>query len=338
MNELKGVIIGAGFFAQFHAEAWARIDGMKIVALADPDLEKAQAFAEQWNIPNVYDNAEKMLQQEKPDFVDIITRPDSHLTLTQLAASFGANVICQKPMAPKWDECLMMVSTYKDAGVRLLMHENWRWQPWYREIKKLIEADTFGKIFHLGFHMRTGDGRGENPYTAQPYFKEMPRLFIYETGVHFLDTFRYLAGEISSLYCQTNRVNPFILGEDYATVNLTFTSNARGIIDANRIAGPRVPEIAFGTFSLEGERASLRMTPQGDLWINIYDQPEFLHSYHKPTIGYKGDSIFALQEHFVDCLLSGAGCESEGEEYLKTVKAVLACYESAEQNRVVNLL
>ena len=337
MSELKGVIIGAGFFAQFHAEAWARIDGVKITALADPDLEKAQAFAQQWNIPNVYADAEKMLQEEKPDFVDIITRPDSHLFLTQLAASFGANLICQKPMAPTLNECQAMISACKDAGVRLLMHENWRWQPWYREIKKLIEADTFGKIFHLGFHMRTGDGRGENPYPSQPYFKEMPRMFIYETGVHFLDTFRYLAGEISSLYCQTNRVNPLILGEDYATVNLTFENSTRGILDANRISGPRVPEVAFGTFTLEGEKAALRMTQQGYLWISPHDKPEALHSYEKPTNGYKGDSIFALQKHLVDCLLNDTNCESEGEDYLQTVKAVFACYESAEQNRVVNL-
>ena len=42
----------------------------------------------------------KMLDREKPDFVDIVTRPEAHLALTELAASKGIHVICQKPMAP----------------------------------------------------------------------------------------------------------------------------------------------------------------------------------------------------------------------------------------------
>jgi predicted dehydrogenase len=42
----------------------------------------------------------------------------------------------------------------------------------------------------------------------------MPRLLLYETGVHFLDTFRFLGGEMESVFCQTDRINPTIQGED----------------------------------------------------------------------------------------------------------------------------
>jgi predicted dehydrogenase len=130
-----------------------------------------------------------------------------------------------------------MVEGCARRGVRLLIHENWRWQPWYREAKHLISQDRLGRVFHFGFRMRTGDGRGPTPYLQQPYFRDMPRLLLYETAVHFLDTFRFLGGELKSIFCQTSRINPAIQGEDYALVQASFASGAKGMIDANRISG-----------------------------------------------------------------------------------------------------
>lgn len=336
-HKLTGVMIGAGFFARLQAEGWRRIPGAEIVAVADPLVEKAREFAAQWQIPRVYADAEAMLEAERPDFVDIVTRPDARLSLVRLAASRGVHVICQKPMAPTWDECVAMVETCRAAGVRLLMHENWRWQPWYREIKKLLDRGVAGAVFHAGFQMRTGDGRGPEPYVVQPYFREMKRLLIYETAVHFLDTFRFLLGEITSVFCQTGRINPVIAGEDYAVAQLSFASGARGLLDCNRIAGPAPAPVAFGALTLEGERGVIRMTPEGELWVAEYGKQEVRHDYSIPAEGYKGDSIKATQEHLTDCLLTGERCESEGEDYLKTVAAVFACYASAESGRVVSL-
>ena len=334
---LKGAIIGAGFFAGFQAEGWQRIPAAEIVAVVDPLAERARAFAERWNIPRVYADAETMLHTEKPDFVDIATRPDSHLPLVELAAAHRTQVICQKPMAPTWEESTRMVELCQRANVRLLIHENWRWQAWYREVKKLIAQDVFGRIFHLGFCLRSGDGRGQDIYTAQPYFKDMPRLLIYETLVHFLDTFRFLGGEIEAVFCQTRRINPMIAGEDYAIAQVSFVDGGYGLIDANRISGAVPPEVAFGVFTLEGERAKLRMTAQGDLFITEYGQPEAQHQFDKPTQGYKGDSVKAAQEHYAECLLTGMMSESEGADYLKTVRAVFACYESNEAGRIIKL-
>ncbi len=207
--------------------------------------------------------------------MDIATRPDAHLALVKLAAANRAQVICQKPMAETWEDCLAMVEHCRTANVRLLIHENWRWQPWYREVKKLIDAGDFGRIFHLGFCMRNGD--------------------------------------------------------------LGFTSGAQGLIDANRISGAFPAEIAFGVFTLEGERAALRMTPQGDLFVTKYGMPEAPHPYDKPQHGYKGDSVFAAQRHYAECIRDGAQCETEGEEYLETVRAMFDCYESAETGRIIRL-
>jgi predicted dehydrogenase len=334
---LKGAMIGAGYFAAFQAEAWNRIPEAHITAVADTIPGQAQAFAQQWQIAAAYESVEEMLKRERPDFVDIATRPESHLELTRTAAARGIHVICQKPMAPTWQDCLAMVATCQSAGVRLLIHENWRWQPWYREIKRLLDTGLLGKPFHIGFQLRTGDGRGQEPYSVQPYFREMPRLLVHETLVHFLDTFRFLGGEIKNVFCQSNRVNPIIRGEDCALVQIAFASGAQGLIDANRISGPTPPEITMGSGRVEGDLALVRLSPDGRLWLTQHGQAEREHDFPRTSDGYKGDSVWATQVHLVQCLGSGQRSESEGDDYLKTVGAVEACYRSASRGEAITL-
>jgi predicted dehydrogenase len=223
-----------------------------------------------------------------------------------------------------------MVRQCEMAGVRLLIHENWRWQPWYRELSRLLNDGCLGEPFHYGFRMRTGDGRGAEPYPVQPYFREMERFLLQETAVHFLDTFRYLGGEVAAVFCRTTRVNPVIRGEDCAMIQLEFTGGAGGVIDANRISGPNPPPIAFGELVVEGELGTARVSPDGRLWLTSHPGEEREHRFPTTDLGYKGDSVRAVQEHFLNCLRTGNAAESEGREYLKTVALVEACYRSAE--------
>ncbi|MBM3813146.1 MAG: Gfo/Idh/MocA family oxidoreductase [Acidimicrobiia bacterium] len=334
---MRGVIIGAGFFSHFQADAWNRMPHVEITAVADPLPSRAAEFAAKWTIPHHYTDAAEMLTAERPDFVDIVTRPNTHLELTRLAASHKAQVICQKPMAPTMEDCRAMMNACSKAGVRLFIHENWRWQPWYREARKILDNGLLGNLFYAGFHLRTGDGRGPEPYPAQPYFREMPQLLMYEMGIHFIDTFRYLAGEFDSLRCSMRRVNPVIQGEDCVVIECSFKSGVLGAFDANRVSGPFPPEQAFAHMRLEGDRGLLRMTPDGRLWLTEYGKPETEHPFHRPETGYKGDSILALQSHIISALQSGAPCECDAAAYLPSVQAVFACYESHRAGQVIRL-
>ncbi|MEM9940664.1 MAG: Gfo/Idh/MocA family oxidoreductase [Planctomycetota bacterium] len=330
-TKLNGVIVGAGFFAGFHAEAWNRLSNVNIVAVADTNLTVAIQFAEQWDIPRVFEDPQKMLEEVKPDFVDIATRPDSHLSLVQLANQFGCHIICQKPMAPTLEESAEMVKICQDSKNRLIIHENWRWQPWYRAAKQAILDHDLGALFYLNFLVRTGDGFGPDAYTVQPYFTEMNRLLIFETLVHHLDTARFLAGEIESVFCKTQTINPKIQGEDAATIQISFDSGANGFIDGNRINGPVPAPTIFGILSMECHNGAVRVDANGSVWIRRYDQPEEqLYDYQKSEQGYRGDSVFAFQNHAIDSLIRKQVAESEAAEYLKTVRLVEACYESAK--------
>jgi predicted dehydrogenase len=328
---MKGVLIGAGFFAQFQADAWRRMHGVEMAAVADVAADKAHEFAARHGIARSYDSAEAMLDAERPDFVDIATRPDTHLALTRLAAARGIHVICQKPMSPTMEESIAMCEACEAAGVRLLIHENWRWQPWYREAKRIIDAGELGALKRFSFDWRTGDGNGPEPFAAQPYFREMPRLIIHESLVHILDTFRFLAGELEVIGCETRRVNPVIAGEDWAEIHCAFKNGATGFIHGDRQTGPLPAPVAMGSMLIEGAAATLRIAGDGQIFLTREGSAEERVSFEPITTGYKGDSVLATQQHLIECLATGRPCESEGREYLKTVSLVEHCYHLAPQ-------
>ncbi len=278
MAVLKGVGIGAGYFSQFHYDAWSRIPDVRIVAVCDLDEAKAQAVADRYGVPAVYTDHAAMLDAERPDFVDIITPPVTHEELCRSAGARGVAMICQKPLAPTLAEAERLVARAEADGVRMMVHENFRFQPWHREIKRLLEAGTIGRKLHtLTFHSRTGDGWGPDAYLGrQPYFRTMPRLLVYETGVHFIDTFRFLAGEVRQVFAMLRRLNPVIAGEDCGLLVFSFASGAVGVWDANRYNAPTAqdPRYTFGTFLVEGDGGSIRLYDDGRLTVQPLAVPK----------------------------------------------------------------
>lgn len=335
-QNLKGVCIGAGYFSHFQYEAWQRIPEVEIVAFSNRDQAKAAEITRNFGIGKCYADYREMFDVEKPDFVDIITPPPTHQEICAEAAKRGIDIICQKPLGPSVEVAREIVANAAAAKVRFMVHENFRFQPWHREIKRLIDAGAIGdKLHSLHFRTRMGDGWGENAYIPrQPYFRDYPRLLVYETGVHYIDTFRYLAGDITRVTAWLRRLNPVIKGEDCGLLVFEFANGALGQWDANRYNEPACPvadaRYTFGEFLVEGSAGSLRLHLDGRITIKQLGGEEQEHSYPHERRGFAGDCCYIAQRHFADCLLTGAPCETSGEEYLKTMIIQQAMYESAE--------
>ncbi len=325
--KLKGAMIGCGWFAENHRQAWLRIPEVEIVAAADLRLDRAQRFANR-----AYTSAEQMLDCEELDFVDIATHAASHLHMVSLACHRRIPVVCQKPIAPDWAGAIEIVNAADAAGVRLMIHENWRWQPWYRVAHDMIARGDIGVPIGYGFRFRRRDGLGEEPYTEQAYFRQEPRLIIQVTLVHHIDTARFLFGEIDSVYAQASRRNPRIAAEDQAILTLTHKSGTHGWIDGHRFLDPNPDGPAMGDAFFEGERGTLSIPATGDVY-----RDNVLVWKNEVTTGRLGDSVRATLAHFISCLKDGTPFESEARSYLRTFAAVEAAYRSLSQRRCVSL-
>jgi D-apiose dehydrogenase len=321
---LRGAIAGCGFFGRIHLEAWSRVPQAIIVASCDPDLSRAHSFA-----PNAYTNIEDLLDAERPDFLDITSRPEHHLALTRAAAARSIPVICQKPLAPSWADCLEIVRTARRARIPFMVHENWRFQPWYRAIARLREEHSLGQPITYTFRTRRRDGIGPDLYPTQPYFTAMPRFLLYEALVHHLDTARFLFGDIATIYAHLRRIHPAIAGEDQALLTVTHHDGLAGLIDGNRHTdlAPNSPSLGDALF--EFENAALALRPNGS--VAILKEGMLSPAWtNDVTEGYRGDSVRATCTHFAEKLLAGEPFETAGLDYLQSVAAVEAGYRSAE--------
>ena len=129
---------------------------------------------------------------------------------------------------------------------------------------------------------------------------------VFETGVHFIDTFRYLGGEIDNVYSILRRLNPVIVGEDAGVLVLQFQSGAVGLWDANRYneCSDDDPRYTFGEFLVEGNGGTIRLYLDGRITIQQLGQPETEHAYHHERRNFSGDCVYTTQRHFVDCMLA----------------------------------
>jgi predicted dehydrogenase len=188
--------------------------------------------------------------------------------------------------------------------------------------------------------MRMGDGWQKDAYLArQPYFRKMPQLLIHETGVHFIDSFRYLFGEVKSVYASLRRFNTGIVGEDAAIVHLEFANGLQAILDANRYneSNQDNPRFTFGEALLEGSKGSIRLYADGKITVQQLGEKETIVDYPISKLGFAGDCVFNTQKHLVNSLLENTIAETEGSIYLQNLEVQQAIYESSIAKQVIEL-
>ena len=109
MANLKACVIGCGGRANCHAAGFQTVGDTDLVAVADMDHERADAFGQKYGA-TVYYDAQKMLDEVKPDIVSIVTREHPRCKLTVMCAQSGVKgIIAEKPMARTLGEAYQMV-------------------------------------------------------------------------------------------------------------------------------------------------------------------------------------------------------------------------------------
>lgn len=341
---LRIAAIGTGFFSHFQYEAWGRIEGVEVVGTCSRSLANAEKLAAKFGIPKAYDDFGRMLDELQPDLVDIITPPENHLESVRESAKRGLRTICQKALAPTLEEAEEIVRIGEEAGIDLIIHENFRFQPWYREMKRWIEAGRFGDLHSVSFRLRPGDGQGPRAYLdRQPYFQDMPLFLVHETAVHWVDTFRFLMGPIKAVTARLRKVNPLIAGEDAGYIIFEFDGTKTGLFDGNRLNDHQaeVKRLTMGEAWLEGSAGVMRLDGYGRLWFAAHGglEEEVTFPCNREGFGpsFGGDCVYNLQKHVIDHYLHGAPVENLGPDYINVVRVEDAIYRSSAEGRRIEL-
>jgi D-apiose dehydrogenase len=334
---LRFAMLGAGFWARYQLAAWGEMEGVQCVAICDPVREKAESLARARNVPAVYTEAEALLEQEKPDFIDIVTSPETHHDLVLLAAKHRIPVICQKPMANSLADAEAMVAACREAGIPFFVHENWRWQRPLREMKAVLDSGVLGIVYRAHIAFRTGMPILEN----QPYLAELEEYILPDMGTHILDVARFYFGEAQSLYCQCHRVHPHIKGEDAATVMMKM-NGVTVVCDMAEAETPLEHDRGDTFVFVEGEKGSAELT--ADCWLRVTTKegtqarrvPPRSYDWAHPDYMLFQSAMVACHANLLAGLRGEGVAETTGEDNIKTIRLVYAGYDSARNGRVIH--
>jgi predicted dehydrogenase len=336
-TELRGALIGCGFFARNHLHAWREIDGVTLVAVCDRELDKATRAGAEFKVPHVYADAAAMFEREALDFVDIATTMPSHRALVELAARHGVAVIVQKPFAPSWVDCVAMVQACRDAQVPLMVHENFRFQAPMLALQRVLRSGAIGTPTFARISFRTGF----DIYANQPYLALEERFILLDLGIHLLDLARVFLGEVATVQCQTHSVRPGLRGEDMATVLLRHAAGASCIVDCSYVSKIEPDLFPQTLVTIEGTRGSLAL--RADFQLDVTsdgrttreDTSTPLRAWTSEPWHVAQESVLNTQRHWVECLRRGVPPHTSGADNLKTYALVDAAYQSARSGTAV---
>lgn len=341
-TRLRAALVGAGHISAQHAPAWVASPDADLVAICDVDRARAEARRAQVRAlggpePALYTDIDAMLAEVRPDCVDLATRPETHHALIARAVKASAHVLCQKPLAPTLAEAQGMADLANAAGARFMVTEMWRFLPWFRDLGRLLAAQTIGSPHYLRIVGPRNPMHRERPvHPNQPYFADMPKLIVYEMYIHWIDAARYLLGDVASVYARAARVNPAIRGEDWALVVLGHQNRATSLLESSWATPTDTPEIRReGDILVEGETGALHLDPRSlELRLIRPSGVEVLQRYDSLDAAFQS-AFNACIGHFAAAVRHGQPFESSVADNLKTLAATLAAYESIEKGQAI---
>jgi D-apiose dehydrogenase len=339
---LKFAVIGCGFWAGYQIPAWLEFgEEVELIALYNREIGRAKQLAELYRLPYCYDHVDALFDElgSRLDFVDIITDVGTHALFAKKAAERGLHVITQKPMTDNPDTAIKIIDYCKHQHVRLLVHENFRWQAPIRAVKKILDSRVIGDPFKCRLSFTTGYPVFEN----QPALRDLDRLIIADLGSHMYDISRFLFGEVSHLYCQTRSINKGIKGEDVANTLMTHISGVQNFVEMSFATIMDPDPFSETQLLIEGNKGSILLGRDFKIQVTTNEGVDRMeakpiqYDWANPDYAVVHSSIVDCNRNLLDDLLGLRPAETSGDDNYKTMKLVNAAYESARTNEVVNI-
>jgi predicted dehydrogenase len=149
MREINVAIVGCGYVANGHLQAWRNVREARVVAVADLNENLAKRTAEAWKIPKYYSTLSHLVAQSKVDLADICTPPQAHAVLAVEAMNAGVNVLIEKPMTMTVKDAKEIVECQKVTGVKAGVMHNWLFDDPVLQADSIIKKGKLGEIFNI---------------------------------------------------------------------------------------------------------------------------------------------------------------------------------------------
>jgi predicted dehydrogenase len=326
-----GILGAAGIARKAMVPAILNAKNAEVVAVASSsDIQKANEFADQFEIEKRYMSYEELLNDQEIDAVYIPLPNNLHATWVKQAAEKGKHILCEKPAAITVEETKSMVDVCKQNNVLFMEAFMYQFHPQHERVKEIIQSGEIGEVnlmrSSFSFYL---DQAAKNIRLNQ----ELGGGSLYDIGCYCIHASRYiLEKEPKQAYASGDLSAQ--LGVDLTTSGiLTFEGGVTASFDCSFQQPFENRYVVVGTKGKIEVPAAFRPDVQeGKGEILITDE----HGEQRKEV-LNGDQYTLQIEHFSDCILNEQTPVYSGEETIKNMNVLEACLESVQKNMIVRL-
>lgn len=352
MKKIRVGIVGCGGISRCHVAAYKALSQVELVACADINYERAQAYAKEHGFQRAYDSAEAMMANETLDAVSVCTWNNGHAPVSITCLRGGANVLCEKPLALNAEEAQTMVEVAKETGKLLMVGFVRRFGENTTLIKERIDNGEFGEIYYAktGCIRQVGNPGG--------WFSDKARSGggpLIDLGVHMIDLVRYLMGKpkpVSVSGSTFSKLGPRanVRGidryrsvdwsayndvEDMAVGMIRYDNGATVWVENSWTQHIDVPEHLY--LELYGSKTGAVIEPTIKLMSEKDDYIVTETPGVNPKLYDSFNNFFREIAHFIDCVENGTPCLNPAEDGVELMRILDALYRSAQTGKEVTL-
>lgn len=339
-RKVRFALVGCGRISGKHFESFRKhADRTELVALCDIDPAVLKAACESTGSRG-YSTLEGMLRDGGFDAVVLATPSGLHAEQGIQVARAGFHVICEKPMATRWEDAKCLVKACDDAGVRLFVVKQNRRNSTLQLLKSAVSKRRFGRIYMVNVNVFWA--RPQSYYDSAKWRGtwEFDGGAFMNQASHYVDLLDWLIGPVESVQAFTATLARNIEVEDTGVMSIKWRSGALGSMNVTMLTYAQNLE---GSITILGEKGSVKV---GGVAVNEIAHWQFaepdpederIHDASYETTSVYGFGHPLYYENVITTLAGEAEPETDGREGLRSLELLIATYISARDGRRVSL-
>lgn len=315
-------IVGSGFMAETHVDAYGSIDEANVVAVASPNT--ADEFIEEQDLEaDAFRSVDDLLDGTTVDVIDVCSPTPTHRPVVETAAEASIDVFCEKPIAGNLEDAQAIADVAADADIAIMVGHVLRFFPQYAQARGVVED---GGIGDLG----VARARRLSPFPDWGHgnwYADRDRSggVLLDLAIHDLDFLRWVGGDVERVFARRSLWD----GGEHGHVTLRFTDGAVGYVEASW-GLPDGQELTHsfelagddGLLEFDGEEPAVTtMTADG----TTFDSPVSADGYQRQL------------EAFLDSVRTETEPPVTVADAIETLRLSLAANLSADEGRPVDL-
>ncbi len=333
-NTLRVGVVGAGKMARWHLRAYARIPGVRIAAIANPQSARGRALQRRHRIPAHFDSGLELIRQAEVDAVDLCLPTAAHVAHLTAALDRGLHVYCEKPLATTDAEYADAIAAARQRGVVLFNGYNYPYLPEFARIRAALQAGVLGEVRYIRFFRATKEHPDSSIMAADSVG------LLHECHGHFIDLLEHFGfGAPRRVRAVGTAVWPWPLRPDTATIQMEYANGRLAEITMTLATPGLAPTLLAigtqGTLTLTAGR--VRIVPARAVWsLPAAIALLFRESVTLPWRVLRNPFLGACR-HWVACIRDGRPNPSDAASARRTHRLLDAAQRSLETALPVEL-